>query len=246
VTDGPDEGWEARRTSFGGAAADYAAGRPDYPDAAVDFSVPDHARNALDLAAGTGILTAALLRRGLHVTAVEPAPTMRALIPPAAQAVDGTAEAIPLPDAAVDLVVVGQAFHWFDTDRALDEMARVLRPGGRLTLLWNLFDSTDPFSDEVAEILDAEDRTDEMWPADDPPFRHPAFGEPERRVVHFRPRYDLDRLLAYAGSRSQTIVADPEVRADRIARLRAAVPGPQFELAMVCEAWRAARVPESR
>ena len=86
------------------------------------------------------------------VVAVEPVPAMRALID-VGEAVDGTAEAIPLPDDSAALVTVGQAFHWFDLDRALPEIHRVLRPGGRLALVWNMRDLDDPLQHGVEELL---------------------------------------------------------------------------------------------
>ena len=242
MTSETDPGYEARRTSFGRAAVDYATGRPPYPDAAIADAVPDGATSALDLAAGTGILTAALLSRGLAVTAVEPSAQMRALVPAPARALDGTAESIPLPDASVDVVVVGQAWHWFDPPQALDEIARVLRPGGTLSLMWNLFDSSDPLSDTVSRILDAEDRTDMMLDEQEPPFQHSDFGAPTRWIYRHAPTYDLPRLLAFAASRSQTILADPAQRDAMLNQLGAAVPVGDFPLAMVCEAWRSHRL----
>ncbi|HEY1479079.1 MAG TPA: class I SAM-dependent methyltransferase, partial [Gaiellales bacterium] len=99
------------------------------------------------LAAGTGKLTASLVERGYRVTAVEPLPGMRAQLAhdlPGVDALDGRAEQIPLADGSVNLVCVAQAFHWFEPVPALDEIARVLLPGGRLALLWNLWDLDDP------------------------------------------------------------------------------------------------------
>lgn len=124
--------------SFDAGPGAYARFRPGYPPAAVRAALPGDARDVLDLGAGTGKLTESLLGRGLQVTAVEPLPGMLAELSrrfPQATAVPGSAEDIPLPDRAVDCVVVGQAFHWFDPDRALAEIARVLRPGGRLLAL---------------------------------------------------------------------------------------------------------------
>src|SRR5205814_6784395 len=103
--------WDARRIAFGHQADAYAFGRPSYPDEAVGWVLPDGARVALDLAAGTGRLTERLLARGLDVIAVEPLAEMRAHIPTAATTMAGTAEQIPVDDGAVDCVVVGQAFH---------------------------------------------------------------------------------------------------------------------------------------
>jgi len=120
-----------RAGSFGAGAAAYERGRPGYPVEALRACLPEHARRVLDLGAGTGKLTRGLLDLGLDVAAVEPLEEMRALIPSAAQTLAGSAEAVPLPDACVDAVLVGQAFHWFDHDRALAEIARVLSPARR-------------------------------------------------------------------------------------------------------------------
>ena len=84
--------------------------------------------------------------------AVEPIPEMRALIG-VVEAIDGTAEAIPLDDGSAALVTVAQAFHWFDLDRALPEIHRVLRPGGALALVWNMRDLEDPVQRGVEELL---------------------------------------------------------------------------------------------
>ena len=97
----------------------------------------------LDLGAGTGKLTTRLVERGLDVVAVDPIPEMLELLSnslPDTPALLGTAEEIPLPDDSVDAVLVAQAWHWFDTERAVKEVARVLRPGGRLGLVWNARD----------------------------------------------------------------------------------------------------------
>jgi SAM-dependent methyltransferase len=100
----------------------------------------DRSSTVLDLAAGTGKLTRLLVARFARVVAVEPSAPMRDVLGealPGAEAVDGTAEAIPLADGSVDAVFVGEAFHWFQTADAAREIARVLRPGGGLGLLWN-------------------------------------------------------------------------------------------------------------
>ncbi|MCU1502912.1 MAG: methyltransferase, partial [Ilumatobacteraceae bacterium] len=134
----------ARARSFDATAAAYELGRPGYPLAAIDWWAAQGAFPAggrvLDLAAGTGKLTRALVDRGCEVVAVEPLANMRAQLAdvlPAVALLDGTAEAIPLPDASIDSVFVGQAFHWFDQPAALAEIHRVLRPGGGLGLIWN-------------------------------------------------------------------------------------------------------------
>lgn len=124
--------------SFGAEAARYAAVRPSYPTAAVDHALAGSApgrmpERILDLAAGTSKLTRSLIGRAGEVLAVEPDPQMLAELRvrvPEATALTGSAEAIPLPDASVDAVMVGQAFHWFQRPQAELEIARVLRPGG--------------------------------------------------------------------------------------------------------------------
>ncbi|OIV36493.1 hypothetical protein BIV57_15945 [Mangrovactinospora gilvigrisea] len=133
-----------RAASFGLVAEDYGRLRPAPQDEAIDWMLPEHPSAVLDLAAGAGTLTTLLPSRVPEVHAVEPDDRMRAVLAarlPDADVRAGTAEAIPLPDASVDAVIVASAWHWFDTDRAVPEIARVLRPGGRLGIVWNGIDS---------------------------------------------------------------------------------------------------------
>jgi ubiquinone/menaquinone biosynthesis C-methylase UbiE len=135
---------ERLRFSFGAAATAYAEHRPDYARAAVRWALERApGPRVLDLGAGTGKLTAVMAALGADVIAVEPDPAMlaelrRAL--PDVLALPGRAEAIPLPDASVDAVLVGHVLHWFDMAVAGPEIARVLVPGGILASLWNVFD----------------------------------------------------------------------------------------------------------
>lgn len=145
---------------FGKLAATYERGRPSYPDAAIELLAGElgigPGRRVLDLAAGTGKLTRLLVELGADVVAVEPVDGMRAeLVANVAgiEVLDGLAEAIPLADESVDVVVVGQAFHWFDAPVALAEMARVLRPGGGVGLVWNERDESVPWVSELSEII---------------------------------------------------------------------------------------------
>ncbi|MQQ99955.1 class I SAM-dependent methyltransferase [Glaciimonas soli] len=138
----------AAAAGYVGAADNYVRGRPDYPP-----EIADWLRNALaitsdaiilDLGAGTGKFTPLLVATGARVIAVEPVEQMRNKLAhalPQVEALAGTAEAIPLPDASVDAVVCAQAFHWFATKTALAEIYRVLKPGGKLGLVWNLRDA---------------------------------------------------------------------------------------------------------
>jgi SAM-dependent methyltransferase len=162
------------RQGFGraGAVAAYERGRPGYPEEAVAELVRRlrvaPGATVLDLAAGTGKLTRQLLATGADLVAVEPVAAMRerlarALAPRPGKApggpawvrvVGGTAEAIPLRDGSLDAVTVGQAFHWFDGPRAVAELHRILRPGGRLGLIWNVRDESRPAVAAITAILD--------------------------------------------------------------------------------------------
>jgi SAM-dependent methyltransferase len=148
-----------RGSSFGAAASAYAEHRPGYADAAVRWALqPVRARQPLrvvDLGAGTGKLTATLIRLGADVTAVEPDPEMLAVLRrdlESVRSLPGSAEEIPVPDGSADAVVAGQAMHWFDLDRALPEIARVLAPGGVLAGLWNVDDDRVDWVAELARI----------------------------------------------------------------------------------------------
>jgi ubiquinone/menaquinone biosynthesis C-methylase UbiE len=149
------------RVGFQQGAAAYERGRPGYPAAAIQWLVEQlrlgPGRTVLDVGAGTGKLTRELVVSGAEVVAVEPVPAMRAVLEqsvPAAQAVDGTAEALPLPDGATDAIVAASAFHWFDGPAAVAEFHRVLRPGGRLALVWNRRRREQPLQAAINKIIE--------------------------------------------------------------------------------------------
>lgn len=186
--------------SFGSVAETYERARPLYADEAIDWIAEQlPLGRVLDLAAGTGKLTRQLAARGVDVVAVEPDPDMRAVfgrVLPEVELHAGRAEDIPLPDASVDAVTVGQAFHWFDAERALVEMRRVLRPGGGIALLWNRWDAEDPLLGAVDRLLD-EVR---------PPFGERP-GPGDRRSFHQRRPMTVDAIVAWASSTSGFINA---------------------------------------
>ena len=145
--------------SFDRAAAEYERARPTYPPELLDALPLGKDSEVLDLGAGTGKLTRVLVGRYRRVVAVEPLDAMRAILEevvPSAESHSGSAEAIPLPDASVDGVFVAQAFHWFANDAAVGEIARVLRSGGVLALIWNEPDDTrpSPLPADYREYLD--------------------------------------------------------------------------------------------
>ena len=175
----------AARQGFEKQAAAYARGRPDYPGA-LGGSLRDAlglgpGRVVADVGAGTGKFTPLLAATGADVIAVEPVDAMRAQITatqPAVRALPGTADALPLADAALDAIVCAQAFHWFATRAALDEFARVLKAGGRLGLVWNVRDeSVDWVAALTAIITPFEGDAPRFHKGDwRKPFPHPGFG----------------------------------------------------------------------
>jgi len=189
---------------FGQVAVVYDRSRPGYPAPAVEWLVGNQRSRVLDLGAGTGKLTASLAAAGHDVVAVDPSPEMLRILRSTVSDVDareGTAEAIPMPAADVDTVVVGQAFHWFDHAAAVPEIARVLRPRGRLGSVWNFRQESTPWVAELSQVIGSEDAsTLEVLPtlsaAD---TRFDAF---ESAQFHHVQRFDRDRLLELVRSRS--------------------------------------------
>jgi SAM-dependent methyltransferase len=172
---------------FGQASEAYELGRPGYPPKAVARLARKlqlrPGRIVLDLAAGTGKLTALLVGTGAKVVAVEPVDEMRGVLEralPDVAACRGSAEAIPLEANSVDAVTVGQAFHWFRGDQALTEIDRVLQPGGGLGLVWNVRDTSISWVARLTEII-------EPHRGDAPAYRTGAWREAFERTDLFGP-----------------------------------------------------------
>jgi ubiquinone/menaquinone biosynthesis C-methylase UbiE len=215
-------------TAFEDAAQEYELGRPGYPSEAIDALTRelqlDRRSVVVDLAAGTGKLTRDLTPRFGEVIAIEPLAAMReqlARAAPAASVLEGSAERVPLADASAHAVFVAQAFHWFDAPRALDELARVLRPGGGLALLWN----TTPWERRVGAWFSRLDDLVERSRADlsgmlryrSGKWREAFDGEqrfePLRAATFDNPqRLTPDEFLANLASRSYIARLDPAAR----------------------------------
>jgi len=234
--------------SFDQVAAMYAAVRPDYPTAAVAWLLPPEARRVLDLGAGTGKLTRQLVDAGHDVVAVEPSPQLRAELAayvPEAELLEGGAEQIPLPDSDVDAVLVGQAFHWFDQDRALPEIARVLRPGGRLGLLWNFDDDSVPWVNALADLTGTIARVSQRNPGviAVEQFTHVVTAD----FPHGQ-RLDADSLCRLLQTHSRFLIQDAEGQAEVLRRTRDLVSThpdlaghESFVLPYVTRCWRGTR-----
>jgi len=239
--------------SFDSAADLYERVRPGYAAAAVDWALGSRARSVLDLAAGTGKLTAALVGRGIDVIAIDPSPAMLAQLTARLPGVDarlGTAEAIDLPDASVDVVTVASALHWFDRPAADFEMARVLRAGGTVAVFRN---RRDPDLDWVrrfdAIMRDVPQDVLRLRREGTPPrLDASVFGPFTERAFGFRQTLDADRLVELAASRSYVItMAEPDRSRllDRIRELALTHPDlagrSEFELPYSTVVSRAAR-----
>ncbi|MGB3234037.1 MAG: methyltransferase domain-containing protein [Mycobacterium sp.] len=208
---------EQRSLSFGAEAAAYERGRPSYPPESIDWLLPPGARTVLDLGAGTGKLTTRLVERGLDVFAVDPIPEMLELLSsslPETPALLGTAEEIPLADDSVDAVLVAQAWHWFDPERAIKEVARVLRPGGRLGLVWNTRDERMGWVKDLGQIIGRDDAHSHT--ADLPA----PFGDVERHQVEWTSYLTPQALTDLVASRSYCITSPERVRAQTLDRVR--------------------------
>ncbi len=254
---------EERSMSFGAIAGDYDRVRPGPPPVALDWLLPPTPAVVVDLAAGTGLLTRALARRAGRVIAVEPDARMRAVLAarsPDVEVLAGRGEAIPLPDAVADAVLISSAWHWMDPASAAPEIARVLRDHGRFGVIWTGRDPATPWLhvDEWFRGIDQDHQTGNGAEAAGRRHggRRVALPDPARfdniETVTFRfnrsmPVADLvDWLTTY----SRVITASDEVKAGGRARAAAALadefPGAtEIEVPMLSLCWRADRRPRT-
>jgi SAM-dependent methyltransferase len=234
--------------SFELVADVYERARPEYPPEAVAWLAEKlglaEGRSVLDLGAGTGKLTRALVPTGARVIAVEPGERMLAELRRAVPGIEarlGAAEAIPLPDESVDAITVGQAFHWFRHDEAVPELHRVLSSGGSIALIWNSRDQERPLQRDFSELIRP------LLPPDRPPVGHSVkaleeselFGPVERRTFPFLQELDADGLVDRMASVSFVAAAAPDARAELERGLReiVAAEGGSVEFAYVTEVY---------
>jgi SAM-dependent methyltransferase len=208
---------------FADRAADYVAGRPSYPAAALDalFDGLGDAREvfAADLGAGTGISSRLLAERGATVLAIEPNQAMREAAEPHQRVewIAGTAEWTGLDEASIDLVTAFQAFHWFDHAKALREMVRILRPGGRAAVIYNERDENDPFTAAYGDLVRAYKTDETERRRADGLEAFAAFeGWHARRRVEVRNEHPLDLEGVMARARSTSYVPKTGPKADEL------------------------------
>jgi SAM-dependent methyltransferase len=194
----------------------------------------------LDVGAGTGKLSRALEPSGAEVIAAEPVAGMRRILTqqsPSLRVLDATAEALPLAPASIDAVVAGQAFHWFDGPVALREFDRVLRPAGRLALIWNRRDSDQPLQRAIEAIF-APYRRD--TPSHRGHWRQAFEGDApfeaeDELAVPFVQELDREQLLARVVSTSFVAALGESERRAVEQRVRALAPREPLELRYVSE-----------
>jgi SAM-dependent methyltransferase len=241
--------FQARARSFGPAAERYDRIRPRYPEAAIRWILGDTPLTVVDVGAGTGILTRQLVALGHRVIPVEPDPGMRERLVAAGGAPGsraGSAEEIPLPDASVDAVLAGQAYHWFDPARAHPEIARVLKPGGVFGPLWNDRDESVAWLAALSVIAH------ERHGAEEPPALvvRAGFGPVERALFRHSVTHTPETLVELMRSRSYYLTATPTRQAEMDAAIRnlcATHPDlagrAEFELPYVTRTYRTRRLP---
>jgi SAM-dependent methyltransferase len=221
---------------FASAADVYERARPSYPEEAVAWMAErtglGPGRTVVDVGAGTGKLTRLLPATGARIVAVEPIAEMRAKLvtvhADGFEVLDGTAESLPLADGSADVVTAAQAMHWFDLDRALPELHRVLRPGGYLALFWNSRDLGDPVQRGVEELLRPLRRavTAQHEGAWRPPLeRSPLFGPREERSFRYEQRFRTDDLCDRVASTSYVAALPAVEREELLVRVRALTHG---------------------
>lgn len=227
-----DENTAVLRGAFGAVAGEYDRLRSGPPPEALDWMLPPDAATALEIGAGTGILTRLLVERIVHVTAVEPDARMRAVLAattPGADVIAGAAEELPAESASCDVVLAASAWHWVDEARAVPEVARVLRPGGRLALVWSgpdrsvdwmrsLWAGGIVFSPEERDAVDQKRRRRHVV---DPDAGGPSpFEPPETSIFRWKNPMTREDLVALSTTYSIVITMDEAAREQHLNAMR--------------------------
>ncbi|GAA4702181.1 class I SAM-dependent methyltransferase [Nocardioides conyzicola] len=237
--------------SFGSVADAYDRGRPGYPAEAAAWLVGQEPVTVLEIGAGTGKLTEALVALGHDVHATDPDDAMLAVLRtrlPDVPTSVASAEELPAADASYDVVVSGQAFHWFDHDRALPEIARVLRPGGQLALVWNKRDEQIPWVRKLGRIIGSQDQLRSAGPLEASPY----FADVEDATFRHWQTIDRTSVQDLALSRSNLATMDEAARQTKLAEVVAlyddygrGMDGMQLPYLASCFRATVARRPES-
>ncbi|HET7072585.1 MAG TPA: class I SAM-dependent methyltransferase [Mycobacterium sp.] len=243
---------QERAMSFGSIAENYDGLRPHAPQQAVDWLVPSGCDVAVDVGAGTGLFTRALAGKAAHVIAVEPDARMRAVLSARSsgvRVVEGHGESIPLPDASADALFVSSAWHWMDPERAVPEIGRVLRDGGRFGLIWTSRDREVDWvvgldrlpGEEASEAERFRRHLDVVLPEPQ------IFGDIARETFRFVRTMSVEDVIAMLGTYSRVIVASPQDRDRRLAQARALLKerfpsADTIEVPMRARCWRADRI----
>ena len=207
--------------SFGGVADAYERGRPGYPTEAVRWLVGNEPATVLELGAGTGKLTETLVELGHDVHACEPDEAMLAVLRkklPDIRSSASAAEQIPAPDGSFDVVVAAQCLHWFDLDRALPEINRVLKPGGRIAVVWNVRDESMPWVRKLGRIIGTQEQLREP---EEPLVKSGLFGFVEQASYKFWQQIDRKSIVDLVLSRSNIAVLDESAREAKVRELLA-------------------------
>ena len=245
--------------SFGAVAQDYDRLRPTAPPEAIDWLLPERREVTVDLGAGTGLLARAVAGKTGHVIAVEPDERMRAVLAartPGIEVLAGRGEQIPLPDAGADVVLLSSAWHWLDPDLAVPEIARILRDGGRLGVIWTGRDRSVEWIRLLewfrgpGELPGASRPDRDRDQAGDRVVRLPEgapFVNIETAKFQFTRSMPVSDVIDMLATHSRVITAGAEARATGLARAEAALTArfpsaDEIEVPMRSRCWRADRI----
>ena len=246
--------------SFGAVADEYDRLRPGPSNEALDWLLPSGVTKVLELGAGTGTLTRPLAERVKRVVAVEPDERMRAVLSTRAMGVEvlaGRAEEIPVEDASVDAVLAASAWHWVDEARAVPEVARVLRPGGRLSLVWSGPNRSIDWMRELwaggaaltpEEKVSIDQRRRGRHVVNLGAAEESLFSTPETRLFTWTRRMAPEDLIALSTTYSAVITMDEDERRQHLDAMRSYLDtraplagGNRIEVPMRSYCWRATK-----